>query len=51
MTQNQVAEKLGIETETISRLETETRPASIARLEQLSELFVCPVVRFFQTDN
>jgi hypothetical protein len=32
-------------------METGKRPASIARLEQLAELFVCPVVRFFQTDN
>jgi transcriptional regulator with XRE-family HTH domain len=50
ITQSQVAEKLGIEVETVSRLETGTRPASLARLEQLGELFGCPVVRFFQDE-
>jgi transcriptional regulator with XRE-family HTH domain len=51
MTQSQVAESLGIETETVSRLETATRPASLARLEQFGELFGCPVVRFFQDES
>jgi transcriptional regulator with XRE-family HTH domain len=51
LTQSQIAEKLGIEVETVSRLETATRPASLARLEQLGELFGCPVVRFFQDDS
>ncbi|MDR2367038.1 MAG: helix-turn-helix domain-containing protein [Deltaproteobacteria bacterium] len=49
LTQAQV--NLGIEVETVSRLETGTRPASLARLEQLGKLFGCPVVRFFVEDN
>jgi transcriptional regulator with XRE-family HTH domain len=51
LTQSQVAEKLGIEVETVSRLETATWPVSLARLEQLGELFGCPVVRFFRDDS
>jgi transcriptional regulator with XRE-family HTH domain len=50
-TQAQVAEKLGIEVETVSRMETGTRPASLTRLEQLSELLCCPVIRFFQEEG
>jgi transcriptional regulator with XRE-family HTH domain len=42
---------LSDEVETVSRLQTGTRPASLARLEQLSELFSRPVIRFFQHDN
>jgi transcriptional regulator with XRE-family HTH domain len=51
LTQSQVAERLEIEIETVSRFETGTRPASLFRLEQLSKLFCCPVVRFFQDDS
>jgi hypothetical protein len=32
-------------------METGTRPASLARLEQLSELLCRPVIRFFQEES
>jgi transcriptional regulator with XRE-family HTH domain len=48
LTQAQVAEQLGIENETVSRHETGASPPSIARLEQFSRLFGCPVIRFFE---
>jgi hypothetical protein len=32
-------------------IETGTRPASLARIGQLGELFECPVVRFFRDDS
>ncbi|MDR0354643.1 MAG: helix-turn-helix domain-containing protein [Deltaproteobacteria bacterium] len=51
LTQAQVAEKLGIENETLSRIETGARPASLSRLEQLSDLFGCPAFRFFEQEN
>jgi transcriptional regulator with XRE-family HTH domain len=50
LTQAQVAEKLGLENESLSRIETGARQASLSRLEQLSDLFGCPVVRFFEED-
>jgi transcriptional regulator with XRE-family HTH domain len=51
MTQQIVAENLKIEPETVSRLETGSIPASLLRLEQLGELFCCPVIRFFQDED
>jgi transcriptional regulator with XRE-family HTH domain len=47
MTQAQVAEKLGIEKETVSRMETGVIPPSLARLEQLADIFGCTVRQFF----
>ena len=47
MTQAQVAVKLGIENETVSRLETGVIPPSLVRLEQLADLFGCSVRQFF----
>ena len=51
LTQAQVSRELGIETETVSRLETSAISATLERLEQLSELFNCPVEVFFQEEN
>ncbi|MDR1608071.1 MAG: helix-turn-helix domain-containing protein [Deltaproteobacteria bacterium] len=48
LTQAKVAEKLGLETETISRLETGVISPTLERLEQFSHLFHCPVVSFFR---
>jgi transcriptional regulator with XRE-family HTH domain len=47
MTQAQVADRLGIEKETVSRLETGVIPPSLARLEQLADIFGCTVRQFF----
>jgi transcriptional regulator with XRE-family HTH domain len=47
MTQAQVADRLGIEKETVSRLETGVISPSLARLEQLADLFDCTVRQFF----
>jgi len=48
LTQAKVAGLLGIETETVSRLETGAIAATLGRLEQFAALFRCPVVSFFQ---
>jgi transcriptional regulator with XRE-family HTH domain len=48
LTQAKVAEKLGIETETVSRLETGAISPTLERLEQFSKLYSCPVVGFFR---
>lgn len=50
-TQLQVAERLGVEKETISRLETGAVPQNVERLQQLSEVFNCPITRFFSAEN
>ena len=47
LTQIQVAEKLGVEKETVSRLETGANPPTLKRLEQLAEILGCPVRCFF----
>ena len=47
LTQPQVAELLGVEKETISRLETGTIVQTVERLHTLSEAFKCPITRFF----
>ncbi|MDL2260529.1 helix-turn-helix domain-containing protein [Deltaproteobacteria bacterium OttesenSCG-928-K17] len=46
-TQAAVAEHLRVEVETISRMETGTIAPTLKRLEQLGELFDCPVSSFF----
>ena len=46
-TQAEVAEHLKIEVETMSRLKTGTIAPTLKRLEQLSNLFDCPVASFF----
>ncbi|MDR1085562.1 MAG: helix-turn-helix domain-containing protein [Deltaproteobacteria bacterium] len=51
LTQAQVAEQLGIENETVSRHETGASPPNLARLEQFSRLFGCPVIRFFEEQH
>jgi len=47
MTQSQVAERLGIEKETLSRIETGAISPTLTRLEQLSKIFECPIRQFF----
>jgi DNA-binding XRE family transcriptional regulator len=47
MTQSLAAEMLGVEKETLSRMETGAISPSLARLEQLGKIFECPVIRFF----
>jgi transcriptional regulator with XRE-family HTH domain len=51
LTQAQLAEKLCLENESLSRIETGARQASLSRLEQLSDLFGCPVIRFFEEEE
>jgi len=45
-TQDQVGERLELERETISNMETGATSITIERLEELAELFECPVQRF-----
>lgn len=47
LTQAQVAEKLEIEKESVSRMETGHISPTLARLEQLASLYGCPVQAFF----
>jgi len=47
LTQAKVAGLLGIETETVSRLETGAIAATLGRLEQFAAIFDCPVASFF----
>jgi len=47
LTQAKVAGLLGIETETVSRLETGAIAATLGRLEQFAAIFDCSVVSFF----
>ena len=47
MTQSQTAEKLGIEIETLSRIENGFISPSLTRLEQIGKIFGCPVRYFF----
>lgn len=52
LTQSDVAIKLGIEKETVSRLETGAISPTLSRLHQLSGIFDCPVRHFFwQTEG
>jgi transcriptional regulator with XRE-family HTH domain len=51
LTQAQVAAQLGIETETVSRLETGVISPTLERLDQLSRLFNCPVSAFFPDET
>jgi transcriptional regulator with XRE-family HTH domain len=46
LTQDQVAEALGIGPEAVSRIERGVVLPSLARLVDLAELFACPVERF-----
>jgi len=51
MTQAQVGEKLGLERESISNMETGATPLTLERLEELAELFRCPVRWFLWCDE
>ncbi len=51
LTQQQVAEQLGVEKESISRLETGSVPQNVQRLQQLSAVFGCPMTRFFPEEE
>jgi transcriptional regulator with XRE-family HTH domain len=47
LTQRQLADQLGIEPETVSRMEHGKYPPNLARLEQIASVLGCPVTRFF----
>jgi transcriptional regulator with XRE-family HTH domain len=47
LTQRQLADQLGIEAETVSRMEHGKYPPNFARLERLAAILDCPVARFF----
>ena len=47
MTQSSTAEMLGIEKETLSRIENGSISPTLTRLEQLGKIFGCPVRYFF----
>ena len=51
MTQGEVAARLKVEKETISRLETGAISATLTRLHQLSGIFGCPVRHFFWRED
>ena len=50
LTQAKVAGLLGIETETVSRLETGVIAATLNRLEDFAKIYDCPVASFFQEE-
>lgn len=47
MTQTQLADRLGIEKESVSRMETGVISPTLSRLQQISEVLNCPVRQFF----
>ncbi|CAK7067190.1 MAG: hypothetical protein DELT_01696 [Desulfovibrio sp.] len=51
LTQPQVAERMGVEKETVSRLETGTISQTVEGLQMLSEALNCPITRFFWQEN
>lgn len=53
LTQEQLGESIGIETESVSRLETGSTMPTLKRLIQLTDFFGCPLIDFFKvpTDN
>ena len=51
MTQAQVAEKISVEKESVSRMESGRISLSLDRLQQLSELFGCAVIDFFKEQS
>jgi len=46
LTQEQLGEKLGLETETVNRLERRVTSLTLERLEQLADILNCPVRSF-----
>lgn len=51
LTQVQVAAHLGLEPETISRLEKAYTPPSVSRILQLRDLFGCTFSAFFEEED
>lgn len=51
MTQEQVAERLGIGNEAVSRIERGIVEPSVVRMIQLAEIFDCPVASFFEDSS
>jgi transcriptional regulator with XRE-family HTH domain len=51
LTQAKVSALLGIETETVSRLETGIIAATLSRLEQFAKIYNCPVAAFFHEET
>lgn len=51
LTQEKVAQRIGVEKETVSRMETGDIPTSLERLEQLSLILGCPMKHFLWNDE
>lgn len=51
LTQEQVAERLGIGNEAVSRIERGIVEPSVVRMIQLAEIFDCPVASFFEDSS
>ncbi len=51
LTQEQVAERLGIGNEAVSRIERGIVEPSVVRMIQLAEIFNCPVASFFEESS
>jgi transcriptional regulator with XRE-family HTH domain len=51
MTQQQVAEEIGVAVETVSRIETGDMSTTLKRLEQFADLFDCSVASFFHSSD
>lgn len=51
LTQKEVARLLGLETETICRMEKGRNPVSLKRLQQFADLYGCTVIDLLQPPN
>ncbi len=51
LTQEKVAERLGIGNEAVSRIERGIVEPSVVRMIQLAEIFNCPVASFFEESS
>jgi transcriptional regulator with XRE-family HTH domain len=50
-TQQQLADKLKIEKETVSRIENGVMAQTVDRLDELSKIFGCPIAAFFTEEK
>jgi len=51
LTQEQLGEKLGLETETVNRMERRVTSLTLERLEELANILECPVRSFLWYDE
>lgn len=51
LTQAEIAERMNVETETISRIENGVISPTLARLEQMAELLNCSISSFFMVES